>query len=96
MVNRHSHFTRQNSIELTHSICIHSSGHFYFPRDPEKIHDTVRGVGAAVARTPLKHLLKAVYGYSHPMLQQEALGLTFDNPIGLAAGFDKHAELMDE
>jgi dihydroorotate dehydrogenase len=66
-----------------------------FSRDPEKIHDTVRGVGAAVARTPLKHLLKAVYGYSHPMLQQEALGLTFDNPIGLAAGFDKHAELMD-
>ena len=30
----------------------------------------------------------------HPMLNQHLLGLDFLNPIGLAAGFDKNAEVI--
>lgn len=66
-----------------------------FTQDPEKIHDQVRGIGAWVARTPLKALMRPLYDYKNPMLKQEILGMTFENPVGLAAGFDKHAELMD-
>jgi dihydroorotate dehydrogenase len=31
----------------------------------------------------------------HPMLQSTCFGLTFANPVGLAAGFDKNAEAVD-
>ena len=31
----------------------------------------------------------------HPLLRAKALGLSFPNPIGLAAGFDKNAEVPD-
>ena len=30
-----------------------------------------------------------------PSLRTKALGLDFRNPVGLAAGFDKHAQAMD-
>lgn len=33
--------------------------------------------------------MQSLYGYSDPRLQQSLWGLPFENPIGLAAGFDK-------
>jgi dihydroorotate dehydrogenase len=33
--------------------------------------------------------------FSHPSLKRKIFGLEFDNPVGLAAGFDKNAELAD-
>lgn len=30
-----------------------------------------------------------------PILTSKVLGLRFSNPIGLAAGFDKHAQAVD-
>lgn len=36
------------------------------------------------------------YRYENPALAREVFGLRFPNPIGLAAGFDKDAELIDE
>lgn len=33
---------------------------------------------------------------NHPSLKRELFGLTFPNPVGLAAGFDKNAELYNE
>jgi dihydroorotate dehydrogenase len=40
----------------------------------------------------VRSLLKTVYHFSDQRLQRELFGLTFPNPIGLAAGFDKNAE----
>lgn len=40
-------------------------------------------------------LFRAFFGYKHPALTRQAFGLTFPNPVGLAAGFDKNAELVD-
>ncbi|NIR48008.1 MAG: quinone-dependent dihydroorotate dehydrogenase [Aliifodinibius sp.] len=34
-------------------------------------------------------LLRQVYHFEHPSLQRTVFGLTFQNPVGLAAGFDK-------
>ena len=34
-------------------------------------------------------------GAGHPVLATEAFGLSFPNPVGLAAGFDKNAEAAD-
>ncbi len=37
-----------------------------------------------------------MYVYEHPSLVREVAGLRFKNPVGLAAGFDKNAEMVDE
>ncbi|MGH1366860.1 MAG: quinone-dependent dihydroorotate dehydrogenase [Calditrichia bacterium] len=39
----------------------------------------------------ISHLLGWMYGYEDTQLEREVFGLTFRNPIGLAAGFDKNA-----
>ena len=35
------------------------------------------------------------WGYAHPALRQEILGIKFQNPVGLSAVFDKDATLID-
>ncbi len=38
--------------------------------------------------------LKSVFSYKNPVLEQKILGLTFQNPVGLAAGFDKNGKTV--
>lgn len=66
-----------------------------FRFDAEKVHDIATVFGRAIAATPLRRVLKAVYTYSHPALRTKVAGITFENPIGLGAGFDKNAFLID-
>jgi dihydroorotate dehydrogenase len=40
-------------------------------------------------------LTRAVYGYRHPSLEMRLWNRDFPNPVGLAAGFDKDALLVD-
>lgn len=68
-----------------------------FSLDPETAHYTVSGGLQSFCKLwGGKRLLKAVYGFDHPGLAREVFGLTFKNPIGLAAGFDKNAEYVEE
>ncbi len=41
-------------------------------------------------------LCRKVYTIDDPRLARTVFGLTFPNPVGLAAGFDKNAELVSE
>ncbi len=41
-------------------------------------------------------LLRKIYQKNTPNLGREVFGLHFPNPVGLAAGFDKNAQLIDE
>jgi len=43
-----------------------------------------------------KSFLRAIFSYKNPQLTRQILGLRFENPVGLAAGFDKDAKLIDE
>jgi len=43
---------------------------------------------------PVSKIFKFIYQYNHPALEREAFGLRFKNPVGMAAGFDKDAELI--
>ena len=45
-----------------------------------------------MTRTPLAALLEPFARRDFPSLEKKLFGLTFPNPIGLAAGFDKNAE----
>ena len=59
-----------------------------FPLDPERAHGLTLGLlRLAGALLPLRTLLGAVY--TAPQMPLEAFGLSFKNPIGLAAGYDK-------
>lgn len=68
---------------------------FFFRQDPEKVHERVVKLGALLGKiAPAQWLLSLLYNYHHPMLVQKVAGITFQNPIGLAAGFDKECQLM--
>ena len=64
-----------------------------FQMDPEDAHRmTLQLLRLAGRFTPARWLLKSMYSVpDHPV---EAFGLTFRNPIGLAAGYDKDGEAV--
>jgi len=44
----------------------------------------------------MKLIFRAMFKVKHPTLKREVLGLKFENPVGLAAGFDKDAKYVNE
>jgi dihydroorotate dehydrogenase len=69
----------------------------FFLVDPERIHHIVFSSLKILGYIPgIKSILRAIFRYRHKSLERELLGLRFENPVGLAAGFDKDARLIDE
>jgi dihydroorotate dehydrogenase len=66
-----------------------------FRLDAERAHDLISGLLSASAITPNLGLLRALYAYDDPILAVDCAGLAFQNPLGLAAGFDKRGVLVD-
>ncbi len=68
----------------------------FFRFDPEYVHDHMVGVGRVLGGWALfRGMTRLTFGYSDPRLEQSILGMMCENPVGLAAGFDKNAELTD-
>ncbi|MCF6523871.1 quinone-dependent dihydroorotate dehydrogenase [Streptomyces sp. JJ36] len=64
--------------------------------DPEQAHRLAAGWIRLAARIPvLRTFLAAYLAPRDPALRTEALGLRMHGPFGLAAGFDKNADLID-
>jgi len=61
----------------------------FFLLPPELVHHLSM---IALAHTPMASLLAPLARRDFPHLERKLFGLTFSNPIGLAAGFDKNAE----
>jgi dihydroorotate dehydrogenase len=60
---------------------------------PEAAHTLV----CFILRIPfISKILRRFYRFEHYSLQQQIFGLQFKNPIGLAAGFDKNAKLINQ
>lgn len=69
----------------------------FFSMNPEKAHHTVTsGLRTFSKIWGGKALLRSIYGVSDPDLEREVFGLRFKNPVGLAAGFDKNAEYIED
>ncbi len=69
---------------------------FLFSLDPEKAHHvTIHNLQLA---GKLPFVLETTTGskVAHPSLHRKVFGLDFPNPVGLAAGLDKNAEVIDE
>jgi dihydroorotate dehydrogenase subfamily 2 len=67
---------------------------FWF--DPECVHDFFLGCGALLGKFSLKRkIVRALWSFADPRLETTVAGLPFKNPIGLSAGFDKDAKLIN-
>ena len=68
-----------------------------FSIDPEKVHYFTFSLIRTLSKIPgVPKLLRALYLNKDPRLERTLFGLTFKNPVGLAAGFDKNAVLFNE
>jgi dihydroorotate dehydrogenase len=69
----------------------------FFLFEPEKIHHLVFKTIKLICKIPgIPALIKSFYVVSDKRLERTLFGITFPNPVGLAAGFDKDAKLFDE
>ena len=67
-----------------------------FRISPEKAHRVMFGFLKVVYRIPyVKSGFRAAFQIRHKSLEREVFGIRFKNPVGLAAGFDKNAELFN-
>lgn len=69
----------------------------FFLFDPEKIHYFTFSLVKFLSKIPFVSLIfRSLYQVNHKKLERNLFGLTFKNPVGLAAGFDKNAVLYNE
>lgn len=64
-----------------------------FALPPETAHRLVHAGLETIQQTPIEHGFSNQFRVDNDRLQVEEFGQSFDNPIGVAAGFDKNAEL---
>ena len=70
---------------------------FFFLFEPENIHHIVfKAIKFLCAIPGTPFIIKNIYTVNDKRLERKLFGLTFPNPVGLAAGFDKDAKLFDE
>lgn len=68
-----------------------------FSFDPEKVHYFTFSMIRAASKIPFfPSIFRGMYNVKDPRLERQLFGLTFPNPVGLAAGFDKDARLYNE
>lgn len=69
----------------------------FFLFDPEKIHHFTFSLVKFTSKLPLMpSIFRSLYSIEDKKLERNLFGLTFRNPVGLAAGFDKNAVLYNE
>ena len=70
---------------------------FLFLFDPEKIHTFTFFLIKVFFKIPiLGFIIESFYKVENPKLERKLFGLTFENPVGIAAGFDKNATHISE
>ncbi|NJN50220.1 MAG: dihydroorotate dehydrogenase (quinone), partial [Polaribacter sp.] len=68
---------------------------FFF--DAEKVHHFSFAFIRFINQIPgVSSIIKSIFEVHHPSLERKLFGITFKNPVGLAAGFDKDAKLYKE
>ncbi|WP_405351500.1 quinone-dependent dihydroorotate dehydrogenase [Nonlabens sp. Asnod3-H03] len=70
---------------------------FLFSFDPEAVHHFSFKSIKLLSKVPgFSALSRKRYKQNHPALKRELFGLQFENPVGMAAGFDKDAKAFKE
>ena len=69
----------------------------FFLFDPEFVHHTVFKLIKLSNKIPgISNIIRSIFVLKDKRLERHLFGLTFPNPVGLAAGFDKDAKLYHE
>jgi len=68
----------------------------FFLFDPEKVHHFSFSMIRIFGKIGFSKLFRAIYVIEDKRLERTLFGITFKNPVGLAAGFDKNAQLFNE
>ena len=69
----------------------------FFLRKPEEAHHLTVGLTKFTFNLPVVNsVVNSIFELDDPRLEREVFGLKFKNPVGLAAGFDKDAKVIDE
>lgn len=64
--------------------------------DPESVHHFTFKMIRFLSAIGFSGLFRSMYGVKDKKLERTVFGLTFKNPVGLAAGFDKDAKLYNQ
>jgi dihydroorotate dehydrogenase len=83
-----SHLTERSWNAIYHQI-----KKYLFTLDPEEAHERTIAALRFSEKTGGTSLLRQLFRFSDECLASEIWGLRFPNPVGLAAGFDKNAEV---
>lgn len=68
-----------------------------FLQQPEAIHyRAMRALQRAYRLAPTRAIMKSMFSIKDKRLERKLWGITFPNPVGLGAGFDKDARWTDE
>jgi len=68
-----------------------------FNFSPEKAHSlAMKMLKAELAIPGMKSVMKSLFSVTDKRLERTVFGITFPNPVGLAAGFDKNADYYQE
>lgn len=67
-----------------------------FTSDPEKVHHFTFKMIRNFHKLGFGWIFRSIYKKTDKRLERNVFGLTFPNPVGLAAGFDKDAKLYKE
>jgi len=68
-----------------------------FLKNPEEAHHFTFSLVKNLFKIPgFSSIFRSLYSYEDARLERTLFGLKFKNPVGLAAGFDKDAKLVDE
>jgi len=68
----------------------------FFLTNEERIHNGAVRMGEILGEFWLgRVLVKKLFGFESEVLRQEVMGIKFDSPVGLSAGFDKDGRLVE-
>src|SRR3989344_5068025 len=82
--------------KINHLVYVNILKPIFFRFDPEDVHERMTKLWIFLGKHYLaRKLIHTMFFYSNKKLSQNILGINFQNPIGLSAGFDKNAELTD-
>lgn len=65
-----------------------------FRQKPDQVHSQLVLLTKIIQRMPVIKEVPRAWRYHHDLLHHDVLGITFQNPVGLSAGFDKNAEMV--
>lgn len=68
----------------------------FFRIDPETVHHRITRTGVVLGSNLFtRSITRSLFYFRHHALKLNVAGIDFDNPVGLAAGFDKNAQLYN-